>query len=161
MATIDAKDSIHVAAPATVIYDLLTEQLAETKDDPKAITKQKPLDEGPVRPGFSYEQTVVHSRQVCRSEWTITRAERPSVLEETMDHFCAVVSKESKGGDRWELREADGSTYVTLTAWKERPGIGGLLLKLFGDEQSSTMSVKRRLNYVQFEAERRNKPELT
>jgi hypothetical protein len=31
MAKIDAKDSIHVAAPATVIYDLLTEQLAATK----------------------------------------------------------------------------------------------------------------------------------
>jgi hypothetical protein len=161
MATIDAKDSIHVAAPATVIYDLLTEQLAATNDDPKAITKQRPLDDGPVRPGFSYEMTVVHNRHVCRSEWTITRAERPSVLEETMDHFCAEASRESKGGDRWELREANGSTYVTLTAWKERPGIGGLLLKWFGDKQSSKRSVKIRLNYVQFEAERRSKPELT
>lgn len=161
MATIDSKDSIHVAAPAAVIYDLLTEQLAETKDDPKAMTKQRPLDEGPVRPGFSYEMTVVHNRHVCRSEWTITRAERPSVLEETMEHFCAESSKESKGGDRWELREADGSTDVTLIAWKERPGIGGLLLKWFGDKQSSKMSVKIRLNYVQFEAERRSNPELT
>jgi hypothetical protein len=155
MATIDVKDSIHVAAPATVIYDLLTEELAATNDDPKAMTKRRPLDEGPVRPGFRYESTVVHNRHVCRSEWTITRAERPSVLEETMDHFCAEASKESKGGDRWELREANGSTYVTLTVWKERTGIGGLLLKWFGDKQSSRMSVKMRLNYAQFEAERR------
>jgi hypothetical protein len=78
-----------------------------------------------------------------------------------MNHFCADSSKESKGGDRWEFREADESTDVTLIAWKERPGIGGLLLNWLGDKQSSKMSVKIRLNYVQFEAERRSNPELT
>ena len=157
MARVTVKDGIDVAAPATVIYDLLTEELAVPRDDPKAMTKRRPLDDGPVRPGFRYEATVVHNRHLCRSEWTVTRAERPNVLEETMDHFCAEASKKVTGGDRWELREADGLTYVTLTAWKDRPGIGGLLIKWFGDHQVSKMGVKTRLAYAQFEAERRHK----
>jgi hypothetical protein len=158
MARISVKDNIHVAAPATVIYDLLTEELAATNDDPKAMTKRRPLDEGPVRAGFRYEATVVHNRHLCRSEWTVTRSERPSVLEETMDHFCADASKTVKGGDRWELRDANGvATYVTLTAWKDRPGMGGLLIKWFGDRSVSKTGVKTRLAYVQFEAERRSR----
>jgi hypothetical protein len=150
-------DGIQVVAPAAVIYDLLTEQLAETKDDPESMVKRRPLDAGPVTSGFRYEMTVVHDRHLCRSEWTITRAERPTVVEEVMDHFCAAASRPLKGGDRWELRAAGGGgTHVTLTAWYDRPGLAVLLIKWFGDKSVSKSSVKRRLAYVQFEAERRS-----
>lgn len=157
MARTSVKDSIHVAAPATAVYDLLSEGLADAHDDPKAMTKRRPLDEGPVRPGFRYETTVIHNRHLCRSEWTVTRADRPRVLEESMDHFCAAASKTVKGGDRWELRDANGETYVTLTAWKDRPGIGGLFIKWFADRSVSKTGVKTRLAYVQFAAERRSR----
>jgi hypothetical protein len=157
MPTLTTKDSIEVRAPVTLIYDLLTEDLLTPSDNPESMTKRRPLDEGPVRPGFRYEQTVIHNRHTCRSEWTVTRADRPGVIEETREHFCAEASKELKGGDRWELRDLDGSTFVTLTAWTHRPGIGGLILKWLGDHSVSKMGVKRRLAYVQFEAERRAK----
>ena len=155
---ISVTDGIQVAAPATVIYDLLAEQLSETNDDPQSMVKRRPLDAGPVAPGYRYESTVVHNRHLCRSEGTVTRAERPRVLEETMDHYCADASRTVKGGDRWELRGVGGgATEVSLTAWKDRSGVGGLFVKWLANRSVSKISIQRRLAYVQFEAERRVK----
>jgi hypothetical protein len=157
MPTVSLKETVQINASATVIYDLITEHVSLTVDQPEAVVKQRPLDEGPVRAGFRYETTVVHNRHLCGSKWTVTRAERPYVLEQTMVHTCAEASKTITGGDRWELNEepTGASTLVTLISWKTRPGLDGLIKKLFGDRSVSRTNLKVRLNSAQFESERR------
>ena len=157
MPTVSLKESVQINAPAAVIYELITEHVSLTVDEPEAIVKQRPLDEGPIRPGFRYETTMVHNRHLCGSKWTVTRAEPPYVLEQTMVHTCAEASKTITGGDRWELSEdpSGSSTLAILTVWKTRPGLDGLIKKLLADRSVSRTNLKVRLNSAQFESERR------
>ena len=61
------------------------------------------------------------------------------------------------GGERWEFAEgADGSTRVTLLSWRERKGLSAWFQKILGSglSQGLELSLKKRLAYVQFQAER-------
>jgi hypothetical protein len=60
------------------------------------------------------------------------------------------------GGERWELEETgDGTTLVTLRAWRQRAGLGGWLERLFASsDDAAGISLRKQLAYVQFRAER-------
>jgi hypothetical protein len=121
------------------------------------MQKRKPLDKGPLRNGFRWCQTVIHNRHECRSDWVVTEFEPPVLLEQSLTHRCAEVSRELEGAERWEMFEKDGSTLITLSVWWVLPGVRGWLNKLAGTgQQSRGASVRRRLAYTQFEAERRS-----
>jgi hypothetical protein len=148
---------IEVRAPADAAFAVVARDILAVKDDPAAMGGHRPLVDGPLREGFRWQQTVVHERKVCRTDWLVTKVKPPWLLEQTMEHLCAVARRELFGGERWELEVArDGSTVVTLRSWWEKPGVGGWLEKIRGLVLGSgfDLSLKKRLAYVQFEAEK-------
>lgn len=115
----------------------------------------RPLADGPLREGFRWQQTIVHDRKVCRTDWVVTEVKPPWLLEQTMEHLCAISGREVFGGERWELEVGgDGSTVVTLHAWRLSLGVGGWLQKILGSGNETNLSLEKRLAYVQFDAER-------
>ena len=147
------------AAPA-VVFDLVAGDLMAVDDDPDAMTGHRPVTDGPLRAGFRWRQRVIHNRQECGAEWCVTEVERPRVLEQTMVHFCADAQREYRGGERWEFVSADaGRTLVALRSWRAARGLTGWLERFLGEGPRSAhaISLKQRLAYVQFEAERRSR----
>lgn len=119
----------------------------------------RPVHAGPLREGFRWQQTVVHERLVCRTDWTVTAVEEPQFLEQTSSHLCAVARRVIDGRERWEfIEEDDGSTRVTLRTWWDSPGLAGWLGKIFGPRLAgrTNLPLMKRLAYVQFEAERQS-----
>jgi hypothetical protein len=83
------------------------------------------------------------------------------VLEQTMEHLCAISRRVVRSGERWELGDdGEGGTTVTLNTWRCASGLDGWLQKLFGDRQRGAIgiSLRKRLAYVQFAAERVGAP---
>jgi hypothetical protein len=150
--------NVTVRAPAEAAFGVVAGDILAVDDDPGAMQGHRPIDAGPLRPGFRWQQTLVHERKVCRTDWTVTRLESPSLLEQTMEHLCAVSLRELLGGERWEFKQSDdGATFVTLRGWMQAPGLDGWLRKLAGDK-AAQLSMKKRLASVQFKAERTAQP---
>jgi hypothetical protein len=152
---------IDVRAPATVAFAVVERGILEVVEDPASISGHRPLDAGPVRKGFRWQQTLVHERRVCRSDWVVAQVDAPRVLEQTMEHLCAVSRRVVRGGERWELEDdGEGGTTVTLNTWRCASGLDGWLQKVFGDRQRGAIgiSLRKRLAYVQFAAERVAEP---
>lgn len=150
---------IAVIAPADAVFDLVAADLMAVDDDPDAMVGHRPVDDGPLREGFRWQQRIVHNRHVCGTEWCVTEVVRPNVLEQKMVHFCADAQREVQGGERWEFHSDDaGPTAVELRSWRTYRGITGWIDKLFreGPSSATAVSLKKRLAYVQFEAERRS-----
>jgi hypothetical protein len=119
------------------------------------------MSQGALQQGFRWQQWGMHERYACFTEWRITAVERARLLEQESWHFCAVEQMDSYGGERWDFVErGDGTTLVTLSAWRARPGLAGWLEKLLGGPcaRLAAYSIHRRLNVVQFEAERYEAP---
>jgi hypothetical protein len=157
MPAIALKAKIDVRAPADAAFAVIARDILAVKDDPDAMEGHRPLADGPLRQGFRWRQTLVHERKVCRTDWLVTELRPPWLLEQSMEHLCAVARRELFGGERWELEVAgDGSTVVTLRSWWQRPGLDGWLEKIVGLVTGNwkNVSLKKRLAYVQFEAER-------
>jgi len=77
-----------------------------------------------------------------------------------MRHFCAGSQRELEGGERWEFRVDDaGATLVELRSWRHNRGVGEWIDSLIGGgaRSDTTLSLKKRVAYVQFEAERRSR----
>jgi hypothetical protein len=148
---------VDVRAPADAAFAVVARDILAAKDDPDAMEGHQPLVDGPLREGFRWQQTVVHERKVCRTDWLVTEVKPPWLLEQSMEHLCAVARRELFGGERWELEVAsDGSTVVTLRSWWDKPGLAGWLEKLSGlvVGDGTIVSLKKRLAYVQFKAEK-------
>ncbi|HKP21263.1 MAG TPA: hypothetical protein VJT68_07085 [Thermoleophilaceae bacterium] len=154
MPTVREEAEIDVRAPAAVAFGIVTGDLMQVNDDPEAVAGNRPIDAGPLRSGFRWQQTLAHERRVCRTDWTITNLHEARLLEQSFTHLCAVSGRVLDGGERWEfLQGEDGSTRVRLSAWRERPGLDGWLERIFGSRGWS-VSLRRRLNNIQFRAER-------
>jgi hypothetical protein len=147
---------IEVRAPAEPAFAVVAEDILGVEDDPEQFTGHRPIDEGPLRVGFRWQQTVVHDRSVCRTDWIVTELREPFVLEQTMEHLCLAARREVVGGERWHFEESGhGSTRITLRAWRRGAGVGGWLQRLFAArDQATLVSLRKRLAYVQFRAER-------
>ena len=146
---------IEVRAPAAVAFEVIAGDLQKVVDEPDSMAGRRPADGGPMRRGFRWRQWIVHERRRCMSEWVVTSVEPPLRLEQSMWHFCAVAKNQVTGGERWELTEQDdGSTLVALRAWTSREGLAGWLQKVLGSRDERNLSLRKRLAYVQFEAER-------
>ena len=156
MAEIAHIAEIEVRAPAEAAFAVVAEDILAVEDDPEQFTGHRPLDEGPLRVGFRWQQTVVHDRSVCRSDWIVTELREPFVLEQTMEHLCLAARREVMGGERWQFEESGhDSTRIILRAWRRRAGLGGWLERLFtARDQAILLSIRKRLAYVQFRAER-------
>jgi hypothetical protein len=157
MPIIQHEEQIDVRAPAASAFAVISRDILAVDDDPDAMTGHRPLVPGPLREGFRWRQRVVHNRRHCRIDWLVTRLEPGRLLEQSMDHYCADLQKQTRGGERWEFAElADGTTRVTLREWRVAPGLDGWLRKLLGSNVAVLMSVelRKRLAYVQFAAER-------
>jgi hypothetical protein len=149
-------ESIDVRAPARVAYDVVAGDLLKVVDGPDAMVSRRPLDEGPLRVGFRFGATVVHNRKLCVSKQEISELEAGRLIEQSFSHYCADAERETRGGDRWEFADAaDRSAVVTLSSSRQRHGVGWWLCKLFGSDGADRMELRKRLAYVQFEAERR------
>jgi hypothetical protein len=156
---IEQKAEIDVRAPAAAAFAIVAGDVLKTEDDPDLMAGHRPIHAGPLRNGFHWQQTVVHERLVCRTDWVVTAVEEPRLLEQTSSHLCAVAKSVLAGGERWEFDESeDGSTRVTLCSWRERQGLGGWLEKIFGSRMSTSLdvSLRKRLAHVQFKAERQS-----
>ena len=152
--------TLAVNAATEVAFEVVAEGVMAVADDPDKMVGQRPLTDGPLREGFRWQQTVVHNRKLCHTWWCITEAVRPLVLEQTMLHFCADAQREIHGGERWEFHVDDGgSTLVELRSWRSNRGVAGWIEKLLreGAPSGATLPLKKRLAYVQFEAERRSR----
>lgn len=159
MPAIQQKAEIDVRAPAAAAFAIVAGDVLKTDDDPEAMVGHRPIHAGPLRKGFRWQQTVVHERLVCRTDWVVTAVEEPRLLEQTSSHLCAVAQRVLDGGERWEFDEGDdGSTRVTLHSWRVRQGFSAWLEKVFGSAQSRSLdvSLRKRLAYVQFTAERQS-----
>jgi hypothetical protein len=98
---------IDVLAPASAAFAVVAADVLTVNDDPSAMTGHRPLHNGPLRAGFRWQQTVVHERLVCRTDWTVTAVEEPQFLEQESSHLCAVARRVMNGGERWEFSEGD------------------------------------------------------
>jgi hypothetical protein len=149
---------IEVRAPAEAAFAVVAEDILAAEDDPAQFTGHRPIDEGPLRVGFRWHQTVVHDRAVCRTDWIVTELREPWVLEQALEHLCMATRREVLGGERWQFEEAgDGSTLVTLRAWRRRDGLGGWLERLLASRDDATnFALRKRLASVKFRAERRS-----
>ena len=157
MPTLTHTAQIDVRAPAAVAFDVVERGILAVVDDPDSMSGHRPVDTGRLREGFRWQQTLVHERRVCRTDWVVARLDAPRLLEQTMEHLCAVSMREVLGGERWELEgDGEGGTTVSLTAWRVAPGLDGWFQRLFGDRQRRAvgLSIRRRLAHVQFAAER-------
>ena len=78
------------------------------------------------------------------------------MLEQALEHLCMATRRKVLGGERWQFEEAaDGSTLVTLRAWRRRDGLGGWLERVLASRDDATdFSLRERLASVQFRAER-------
>ena len=156
MPVIEQKAEIDVRAPAAAAFAIVAGDVLTANDDPEAMARHRPLDSGPLRTGFRWQQTVVHERLVCRTDWTVTEVDEPRVLEQSSTHLCAVARSVLDGGERWEFSEREGgTTCVTLLTWRDRAGLSGWLEKAFGSgpSRAADLSLRKRLAYVQFKAE--------
>jgi hypothetical protein len=133
---------IEVRAPAQTAFDIVAAEILTL--------------EGPLRVGFRWQQTSVHARSVCRTDWIVTELREPYVLEQTMGHLCLTRRREAMGGERWQFEEtADGATVVRRRAWHSWPGMRGRLGRLFSHRHGAAgFSLRKRLASVQFRAER-------
>jgi hypothetical protein len=157
MPAITSEAKIDVRAPANVAFEVVAEDILRHEQRLDSMIGQRPLDEGPLRTGFRWRQTLVHERRQCHSDWTVTELQPGRVLEQTMLHFCFVALREVRGGERWEfVQAADGTTLVTLRAWRLKPGLAGWLEKVLGSplKQRTSIDLRKRLAHVQFQAER-------
>ena len=148
---------IEVRAPAAAAFAIVERDILTVSDEPGAISGHRPMSPGPLRQGFRWQQWGMHERHSCFTEWRITAVETPRMLEQESWHYCAVARADGYSGERWDFVErGDGTTLVTLNAWRSRPGLAGWLEKLWGGPcaRLAEYSIRRRLNVVQFEAER-------
>jgi hypothetical protein len=147
---------IEVHAPAEAVFAVIAGDILAVEDGPERWTGHRPIDDGPLRVGFRWQQTIVHDRSVCRTDWIVTELREPWVLEQSMEHLCMAARREVRGGERWQVEAAEGdSTRVTLRAWRRRSGLAGWLERLFPSRADATgVSIRKRLAYVQFRAER-------
>jgi hypothetical protein len=156
MPALKQTETIDVRAPAQVAYDVVAGDLLKVVDGPGAMVSRRPLDEGPLRVGFRFGTTVVHNRKLCVSKIEISELDAGRIVAQSFSHYCADAERETLGGDRWEFGDgADGCTVVTLSSWRQRRGLRGWLLKLFGSDEAARLELRKRLAYVQFESERR------
>jgi hypothetical protein len=131
---------IEVRAPAEAAFAVVAEEI---------------LAAGPLRVGFRWQEAVVHDCSVCRTDWIVTELREPFVLEKTMGHLCLVARRDFMGGERWQFEECRDATRITLRAWRRPTGLGGWLERLFASrDQATLLSLRKRLAYVQFRAER-------
>ena len=110
----------------------------------------------PLRVGVRWHETVLHDCSVCRTDWIVTELREPFVLEKTMGHLCLAARRDFMGGERWQFEESGrDSTRITLRSWRRPTGLGGWLERLFAPrDQATLLSLRDRLAYVQFRAER-------
>ena len=153
MPTVETSSSIDVRGTAEAAFRVVESDLLVIVDDPRSMGKQRPLASGPLRAGFRWEQTVIHERRLCRSEWLITKFERARILEQELHHVCAVRDVEVTGRERWEFDTIDPAlTVVTLRSWRTVRGLGAWLSRI-GWKVVDDFAVRRRLLAVQYRAE--------
>jgi hypothetical protein len=141
---------IEVRAPAEAAFAVVAGDILGVEGDDLC----RPIDDGPLRVGFRWLQTVVHDSSMCRAGWIVTELREPWVLEQAMEHVCAEPRRELQGGERWQFEERGGSTLVTLRSWYRRTGPRAWLGRLVTSRHDPTgISLGQRLAYVQFRAE--------
>jgi hypothetical protein len=146
---------IEVRAPAEAAFAVVADDILAVEAHTARFTRRRPIDEGPLRVGFRWQQTVVHDSSLCRAGWIVTELREPWVLEQAMAHLCATPRPEVQGGERWQFEERGGSTLVTVRAWYRRTGPRAWLERLVTSRDDPTgISLRKRLAYVQFRAER-------
>jgi hypothetical protein len=140
---------------ASTLMDPPAGDILAVEDDHAEMAGHRPIDDGPLRVGFRWQQTVVHDRAVCRCDWVVTELREPFVLEQVMEHICLASRQEVLGGERWQFEETgDGSTLVALRAWRQSEGTRGWLERLLPSRDDATrVSLSKRLAYVRFRAE--------
>jgi hypothetical protein len=147
---------IEVRAPAAAAFAVVERDMLAVRDEPDAMSGHRPAAEGPLRTGFRWRQWLVHERQHCVTEWVVRKVDAPLFLEQDSWHYCAAAQWASEGGERWEFVEgSDGRTRVKLSAWSVH-GLGGWVVRLLdpGTARQAKLSLRKRLAYVQFAAER-------
>jgi hypothetical protein len=146
---------IEVRAPAEAAFAVVAEDILAIEDDTADWMGHRPIDDGPLRVGFRWQQTVVHDSSLCRAGWIVTELREPCVLEQAMEHLCSAPRRGGHGGERWQFEERGGSTRVTLRAWYRRTGPRAWLERIFSSRGDPTgVSLGKRLAYVRFRAER-------
>jgi hypothetical protein len=146
---------IEVRAPAEAAFAVVAADILAVEDDPVRWSGRRPIDDGPLRVGFRWQQVVVHDRSLCRAGWIVTELREPWVLEQAMEHLCSARRREVQGGERWQFEERGGSTLVTLRAWYRRTGPRAWLERLVTSREDPTgVSLRDRLAHVRFRAER-------
>ena len=157
MPTVHAQANIDVRSDPDAPFDVVVSDIVAVVVDSESMVGQRPLDSGPLRPGFRWEQTVIHNRKRCRSEWVVTDVGQGRVLESTMRHFCADAQRETRGGERWEFDRVDETlTVVRLHSWQHVPEPLTWLVRRFGGgwRHSRELLLCKRLLNVQHRVER-------
>lgn len=156
MARISHKAEIQVRAPVHAVFAVIADHILAGETEQSEMSGHRPIDDGPLRVGFRWQQPIVHDRVTCRSDRVVTELREPYVLEQLMEHVCLARRREVTGGERWQFEETgDGTTVVTLRAWQSWPGVRGWLGPLFSPrDDAAGLSLRKRLAHVQFRAER-------
>ena len=144
--------AVTINAPPKVVFDLLTDDRVRTREEP-AATHWRPVDEGPLRVGFTMENTRIHDGHTCRSRLRITKLEPNALLEETVESHCAVAGRASSGVHRFELKPKGLDTIVTSEFVGRLEPIKRIIY--FFAPSIWDAGLPRVLGYLKFEAERR------
>jgi hypothetical protein len=161
--TITWVETIEVRAPEAAVFGVIERDIMRVDDEPDAMATHRPLDEGPLRRGFRWRQTTAHDGRRCSTDWVVMDLDAPHVLDQRMSHLCAVNRNVVEGGERWELTHgSDESTTVTLSYWRPSTDLFEYLASFVRSRRSdaTAVSLRKRLAYLQFEAERqRSQPQ--
>jgi hypothetical protein len=159
VATLKRSVDIEIRAQPAIAFAIVTSEVAQTVGARDAIEEHHPLTEGPVRPGFRWRQTLVHERHRCSMDWTVRHADQPSRFEQSYEHHCTVTDRRSTGGEAWTFVQRADTTLVTLTTWRERSLLTTPIRILLagGLAPGEHTSLRQRLSYVQFQAERQER----
>jgi hypothetical protein len=123
---------IEVRALAQSAFAVVERDILAVDDEPDRMSGHRPLVAGPLREGFRWQQTLVHERRVCRTDWVVAELRSPWVLEQTMEHLCAVSAEEAarlravRGGAELGTVVDDESTERAGTAQPLELNIGAV-----------------------------------
>lgn len=158
MASLKTSVDIEIRTKPDIPFGIVTSEVAQTVGAGDAIEEHHPLTDGPVQPGFRWRQTIVHERHRCSMDWTVRYADQPSRFEQSYEHHCTVTDRRSTGGEGWTFVERGDTTLVTLTTWRERSLLTTPIRVLLarGLAPGEHTSLRHRLSYLQFEAERQD-----
>jgi hypothetical protein len=89
---------IEVRASPSAAFAVVAGDILAVSDDPDAMARHRPLDAGPLREGFRWQQTIVHDRLFCRSDWVVMELREARMLEQTFPIYAPSRSGWWTGG---------------------------------------------------------------